>query len=202
MAKKTQGKIVVAITGATGTIFGVRMLEILREADIETHLILSTWGLRTLIHETDYSLKQVQQLAGNFYDAKDMGAAVSSGSFVTEGMIVVPCSMRTLAAVATGYGDNLVHRAAEVTLKERRRLVLAVRETPLTPVHLENMLKLSRIGVSICPLVPSFYNRPSSIDDLVSYTVMRLLDQLDIHVDLQARWDGAMRSADAARSDK
>jgi flavin prenyltransferase len=120
----------------------------------------------------------------------DQGAAISSGSFLTLGMLVVPCSMRTLAAIAYGLGDNLIHRAADVILKERRRLVLAVREAPLSEIHLENMLKLSRMGVVICPPLAAFYNRPQTLDDVVNYTAARLLDQLDLHVDVRNRWTG------------
>jgi 4-hydroxy-3-polyprenylbenzoate decarboxylase len=194
MTKDAKRKLVVAITGATGAIFGVRLLEVLRQVGVETHLILSGWGARTLAHETNYSIKQVKLLANTVYSPNDMGAAVSSGSFLTDGMVIAPCSVRTLAAIATGQGDNLIHRAADVTLKERRKLVLAVRETPLTAIHLENMLKLSRMGVVVCPPVPAFYNHPTSIEDLVTNTVERLLDQFDVHVDLRPRWTGVMHS--------
>src|SRR2546422_5758606 len=144
-------RVIVAITGATGTIFGVRLLETLQGTDIETHLVMSKWAARTLVHETTYSVEQVQQLATRVYPLADQGAPISSGSFLTMGMVVVPCSMRTLSAIAHGLGDNLIHRAADVILKERRRLVLAIREAPLSEIHLENMLKLSRMGVVICP---------------------------------------------------
>jgi flavin prenyltransferase len=129
-------------------------------------------------------------LATHVYPLADQGAAISSGSFLTMGMVVVPCSMRTLSAIAHGLGDNLIHRAADVILKERRRLVLAIREAPLSDIHLENMLKLSRMGVVICPPMPAFYTRPQTLDDLVNYTVARLLDQLDIHLDVRNRWTG------------
>src|SRR5438067_1704475 len=185
-------KIIVAITGATGTIYGVRLLEMLKGTDVETHLVLSKWAARTLAHETSYTIEQVQQLATRVYPLADQGAAISSGSFLTMGMVVVPCSMRTLSAIAHGLGDNLIHRAADVILKERRRLVLAIREAPLSEIHLENMLKLSRMGVGICPPMPAFYTRPQTIDDIVNYTVARLLDQLDIHLDVKNRWLGLM----------
>src|SRR6059036_3556202 len=185
-------RLIVAITGATGTVFGVRLLETLRGTDIETHLVMSKWAARTLVHETTYSVEQVQQLATRVYPLADQGAPISSGSFLTMGMVVVPCSMRTLSAIAHGLGDNLIHRAADVILKERRRLVLAIREAPLSDIHLENMLKLSRMGVIICPPMPAFYARPRTIDDLVNYTVARLLDQLDIHLDVKNRWLGLM----------
>ena len=133
--------IIVALSGATGSIYGVRLLERLREAGVETHLVISRWGVRTLLHETSYSKEQVEALATKAYAPGDMGAAISSGSFQTDGMIVAPCSAKTLAAIAHGVGDNLIHRAADVILKERRKLVLAVREAPLSDIHLENMLK-------------------------------------------------------------
>ena len=163
-----------------------------REAvpEVETHLVMSKWAARTLVHETSYTIEQVQQLATRVYPLADQGAAISSGSFITMGMVVVPCSMRTLSAIAHGLGDNLIHRAADVILKERRRLVLAIREAPLSEIHLENMLKLSRMGVGICPPMPAFYTRPQTIDDIVNYTVARLLDQLDIHLEIHNRWAG------------
>ena len=164
----------------------------LQETNIESHLIFSKWGARTLIHETSYTLEQVQQMATHSYASQDQGAPVSSGSFLTQGMVVCPCSVRTLAAIAHGYGDNLIHRAADVILKERRKLVLVVRETPLSEVHLENMLKLSRMGAVIFPPVPAFYHHPQSIDTIVEQTAMRVLDQFDIHLPSRRRWDGEM----------
>jgi 4-hydroxy-3-polyprenylbenzoate decarboxylase len=187
-------RLIVGITGATGTIFGVRLLQMLQETDVETHLVMSRWAARTLVHETSYQVEQVEAMATRVYPLADQSAPMSSGSFLTLGMVVVPCSMRTLAAIAHGLGDNLIHRAADVVLKERRRLVLAVREAPFSDIHLENMLKLSRMGVVICPPVPAFYNKPQSLDDVVTYSVARLLDQLDIHVDVGNRWSG-MRGA-------
>jgi flavin prenyltransferase len=180
--------LIVAITGATGAIYGVRLLEMLREAAVETHLVISPWGRRTLLHETTYTIDQVQHLASVTYAANDQGAAISSGSFQTMGMAIVPCSMRTLASVAHGLGDNLVHRAADVVLKERRKLLLAPREAPLNDIHLENMLKLSRMGVVICPPMPGFYQRPDSIDDIVTHSVVRMLDQFGLHVPGTGRW--------------
>jgi flavin prenyltransferase len=181
-------RLIVGITGATGAIFGVRLLEALREASVETHLIVSKWGAHTLAEETSYSLDRVRQMATYSYPASDQGAAVSSGSFLTSGMVVAPCSARTLGAIATGQGDNLIHRAADVTLKERRKLVLLVRETPLHEIHLDNMLKLSRMGAVILPPVPAFYNHPQSIEAMVDHVVMRTLDQFGIHTDLAERW--------------
>jgi len=182
----------VGITGATGTIYGVRLLQTLQELNVESHLVLSKWGIRTLLHEVPYSLEQVQQMATHHYAPQDQGAAISSGSFVTRGMVICPCSVRSMAAIAHGSGDNLVHRAADVVLKERRKLVLVVREAPLSDVHLENMLKLSRMGAVIFPPVPAFYNHPQTIDDIVGQTVMRVLDQFDLHLRLSSRWGGGM----------
>lgn len=194
----TPRRIIVAITGATGTMYGVRVLQLLRDMGVETHLIMSKWATRTLLHETSYTHEDVLQLATHVHAVTDQGASVSSGSFLTDGMIVVPCSVRTLAAIAHGLSDNLIHRAADVILKERRRLVLAVREAPFSDIHLENMLKLSRMGVVICPPLPSFYTRPSTIEDIVDYTAARLLDQLGLHLELRTRWDGQMEAGRTA----
>lgn len=185
-------KIIVGFTGATGAIYGVRILERLRDAGVETHLVISRWGVRTLVHETAYSKEQVEALASAAYAPGDMGAAISSGSFRTDGMVVAPCSAKTLAAIAHGYGDNLIHRAADVVLKERRRLVLLVREAPLSEIHLENMLKLSRMGAVVLPPLPAFYNHPRTIDDLVDHTVSRVLDQFGLDMSGVARWAGEM----------
>jgi 4-hydroxy-3-polyprenylbenzoate decarboxylase len=185
-------KIIVGITGATGAIYGVRILERLREAGAETHLVISRWGARTLLHETPYSREQVESLASVAYAPGDMGAAVSSGSFRTDGMVIAPCSAKTLAAVAHGFGENLVHRAADVVLKERRRLVLVVREAPLSDIHLENMLKLSRMGAVVLPPMPAFYNRPRTVDDIVEHTVSRVLDQFGLDAGGAERWSGEM----------
>ena len=192
MTEKLSGKLIVGLTGATGTIFGVRLLQILEGTGLETHLVMSKWAARTLLHETPYTAEEVQQMATRYYQPNDQGATISSGSFLTRGMIIAPCSVRTLGAIANGMGDNLIHRAADVTLKERRPLVLMVREAPLSEIHLENMLKLSRMGVVIMPPVPAFYNQPQSIDDIVNHVVQRALDQLEIHIDVVGRWDGVM----------
>jgi 4-hydroxy-3-polyprenylbenzoate decarboxylase len=185
-------RLIVGITGATGTILGVRLLQVLKEQNVETHLILSHWGARTLVHETPYSVTRVQEMATKCYGSQDQAAAVSSGSFVTDGMVVCPCSVRSLAAIAQGYGDSVVHRAADVILKERRKLVLVVRETPLSDIHLENMLRLSRMGAVIFPPVPAFYNHPKTIDDLMDQTVLRILDQFNLHLPSEDRWSGNM----------
>lgn len=190
MPESLPRRLVVGITGATGAIFGVRLLEALRGTAVETHLIISKWGAHTLAEETAYTADRLRQMATYAYPINDQSAAVSSGSFLTSGMVIAPCSVRTLAAIASGQGDNLLHRAADVVLKERRKLVLLVRETPLNDIHLENMLKLSRMGAVILPPVPAFYNHPQSIEALVDHIVMRTLDQFGIHRDLAERWGG------------
>ena len=185
-------RLIVGITGATGTIFGVRLLQMLHGSGVETHLVVSKWAARTLAHETPHSLKYVQSLATQSHGIGAQGAAISSGSFVTLGMVIAPCSMRTLAAIAHGLGDNLIHRAADVILKERRKLVLVVRESPFNEIHLENMLKLARMGVVILPPVPAFYNNPQNLDDMINHITMRVIDQFDIHLDVMNRWDGVL----------
>jgi 4-hydroxy-3-polyprenylbenzoate decarboxylase len=187
------------MSGATGSIYGIRLLEVLRRSGVETHLVVSRWAARTLVHETPYTLEQVRRLATRWHPDDDQGAPLSSGSFVTAGMVIAPCSMRTLSAIAHGQADNLVQRAADVVLKERRRLVLLVREAPLSDIHLENMLKLSRMGALISPPVPAFYNHPRTIDDLVNHTVQRVLDAFDIHLDVVERWNGLRAGASARR---
>src|SRR5438552_10511043 len=194
MTGSPASRLIVGITGATGSIFGIRLLQALAGSGVETHLVVSKWGMRTLAHETSYTLAQVQATATAYYSPNDQGAAISSGSFVTSGMVVAPCSMRTLAAIANGQGDHLIHRAADVILKERRKLVLVVREMPLNDIHLENMLKLSRMGVVIIPPVPAFYNHPKNLDDMINHIVMRALDQFGLHIDPVRRWDGMMKS--------
>ena len=192
-------RIIVGITGATGAIFGVRLLQALRAANVESHLVLSKWGQQTVEHETGLSLAQLHDIAAVVHATGNMAATISSGSFLTDGMVIAPCSMRTLAAIATGCGENLVHRAADVVLKERRKLVLVTRETPLSEIHLDNMLKLARIGVTILPPMPAFYNRPQTIDDIVDHIVARALDQFGIPADFAKRWDGRMRQPGALR---
>ena len=181
-------RLIVAITGATGAIYGIRLLEMLRDAPVETHLIVSPWGRRTLLHETAFSVDQVQRLADVNYLPNDQGAAISSGSFLTMGMAVVPCSMRTLAAIAHGLGDNLVHRAADVVLKERRKLVLLARETPMHVIHLRNMTTLAEMGAIIAPPVPAFYNKPKTLDDVIDHTIGRVLDLFDLDTGKVKRW--------------
>jgi len=194
----TPPPLILGMTGASGAIYGVRLLELLHTARIETHLVMSRWAVRTLLHETAYSRTDLERLATVVYNANDQGAAISSGSFLTAGMIIAPCSARSLAAIANGVGEHLVHRAADVVLKERRRLLLAVREAPLHDIHLENMLKLSRMGVIISPPVPAFYHRPATLDDVVTQTCRRMLDQFGIHLQGE-RWDGNMGGAEGFR---
>jgi 4-hydroxy-3-polyprenylbenzoate decarboxylase len=187
-----QRRLVVGVTGATGALYAVRLLQALRQTDVESHLVVSRWGARTLIHETDTTLDQLRALAHHAYKDNDQGARISSGSFLTLGMVILPCSVKTLADIAHGHSGELVTRAADVVLKERRRLVLAVREAPLTEIHLENMLKLSRMGVVISPPVPAFYNRPKTIEDVVDHTVARILDLFGIQIEGAQRWNGEM----------
>jgi len=191
-------RLIVGITGASGAIYGVRLLERLRELPVETHLIATRWARITIEHETQRSFSQVRELADVTYSEGDQSAAVSSGSFVTDGMIIVPCSMKTLAGIRTGYADGLVARAADVTLKERRKLVLVPRETPLSEIHLDNMLALARMGAGIVPPMPAFYNHPATVDDMVDHIVARICDQFGLQATRARRWEG-MRSA-ASRS--
>src|SRR5437660_2003253 len=188
-------RLIIGMTGSTGAIFGVRFLEALKQCDVETHLVISKWAQRTLEQGTRYTVEPVRGLANVVHSQGDMGATISSGSFLTEGMVVIPCSVRTLGGIAGGHGEHLVHRAADVVLKERRRLVLVVRETPLSEVHLENMLKLARMGVVMLPPMPAFYNHPQTIEDLVGHIVSRVLDQFRIDAPFAKRWDGHMHTA-------
>lgn len=183
-------KIIVGMTGATGAIFGIRLLEILKETEIETHLIMSQWAAATIQAETKYSVKEVEALADYYYSYKDLGARISSGSFQVDGMMVAPCSMKTLATIRMGLADNLITRAADVILKERKKLLLMTRETPLNDIHLENMLALSRMGVMIFPPMPAFYNHPQDVDDIVNHIVYRAIDQFGIHLPGAKRWEG------------
>jgi len=193
-------RIIVAITGATGAIFGVRALERLREFDVETHLIISPWGAKTIGHETRRSVQEVRSLADVSYRPQEQGATISSGSFVTLGMLVAPCSVKTLAAISSGFADDLVARAADVVLKEQRKLVLMVRESPLSPIHLENMLRVSRAGATILPPMPAFYTQPASIDELVDHIVTRALDQFGLHSKATMRWDGKLKHSSGRTS--
>jgi 4-hydroxy-3-polyprenylbenzoate decarboxylase len=182
-------RLIIAISGASGPVYGVRMLEVLQTVeDIETHLVFSPSAAQTITAETDYSLEHVRSLADEVHSFKDIGASISSGSFKTEGMIVAPCSIKTLAGIANCFSDNLISRAADVCLKEGRKVALMVRETPLHQGHLELMAKAASYGCVIVPPVPAFYHRPRTIDDIVNQTVGRTLDQFGIDTDFVHRW--------------
>jgi 4-hydroxy-3-polyprenylbenzoate decarboxylase len=190
MTKNPPRRLVVGISGASGTIYGIRMLELLRETDIETHLVMSKSAELTLAYETDYKPKEVRALANVNHTNADIGATISSGSFQTIGMVVAPCSIKTMSEIATGVTSTLMSRAADVVLKERRRLVLALRETPLHGGHLRTMTQLADMGAVIAPVMPAFYNRPKTIDDIVNHTVGRLLDLFGIDNAAVKRWHG------------
>jgi 4-hydroxy-3-polyprenylbenzoate decarboxylase len=183
-------RIIVGITGASGAILGIRALETLRTLGVETHLVMSRWSRATIAQETDYTVAQVESLAAVVHAGENQAASISSGSFKTDGMIVAPCSMKTLSAIRTGYSDNLLCRAADVVLKERRKLVLIARESPLSEIHLDNMLALTRMGAIIFPPVPAFYNQPRSLDDIANHIVGRALDQFGLDAPGMSRWSG------------
>ncbi|HDT4049749.1 TPA: UbiX family flavin prenyltransferase [Enterobacter bugandensis] len=187
-------RLIIGISGASGAIYGVRLLQVLRNvAEVETHLVMSQAARQTLSLETDLSLRDVQALADVVHDARDIAASISSGSFKTAGMVILPCSIKTLSGIVNSYTDTLVTRAADVVLKERRPLVLCVRETPLHLGHLRLMTQAAELGAVIMPPVPAFYHRPQSLDDVINQTVNRVLDQFDIELpeDLFTRWQGA-----------
>ncbi len=181
-------RLIVAVSGASGAIYGIRLLETLSKEKVETHLILSEWAHVTIKMETEYAVDEIKKKANYYYAEEDLASSISSGSFVFQGMVIIPCSMKTLAAVACGYSDNLITRVADITIKEGRKLILVPRETPLNAIHLENMLKLSRLGVVILPPMPAFYINPSAIDDLINHTIGKVLDQLNIDNNLYQRW--------------
>ncbi|MGH3586024.1 MAG: UbiX family flavin prenyltransferase [Pseudonocardia sp.] len=183
-------RLVVAMTGATGAALGVRMLEVLRELGVETHLVLSGWARATISLETPHTVGEVCALASEVHRYEDQYSPIASGSFPVDGMVVIPCSMKTLAGIRVGYADGLVIRAADVTLKERRKLVLVARETPLSEIHLENMLALTRMGAVVLPPMPAFYNRPGSVADIVEHIVSRALDQFGLPAPGARRWTG------------
>src|SRR5919108_560326 len=164
-------RLIIGITGSSGVIYGIKTLEILRDLKLESHLIVSEWGKKNIIIETDRSIDYVKSLASKFYSNDNMAAAISSGSFKTDGMVVIPCSMKTLSSIANGYDDNLISRAAGVCIKELRKLVVVPRETPLSKIHLENMIKLAEIGVVLLPAMPGFYYKPKTMDDLLAHVV-------------------------------
>ncbi|MDT8863002.1 UbiX family flavin prenyltransferase [Alkalihalobacillus sp. MEB130] len=181
-------RIIVGISGASGAIFGIRMLEALRAYHVETHLVMSKWAETTIRLETEYTVDQVKGLASVVHSSMNQAASISSGSFRVDGMIVAPCSMKTLGTIRAGISEGLLGRAADVILKERRKLVLLPREAPLNEIHLENMLALTKMGAVIIPPVPAFYNHPKTLDDIVNHIVSRTLDQFDIDNDLTKRW--------------
>jgi 4-hydroxy-3-polyprenylbenzoate decarboxylase len=181
-------KLVIGITGSTGVVYGVRILEALKECGVETHLVITEWAKKCLSMETSYKLDDVKNLAAQYSDDSNLASGISSGTYRTDGMIVIPCSMKTLSSIANGYDETLVARAAGVTLKESRKLILVTRETPLTAINLENMLKLARLGVVILPPVPGFYTKPKSIEQIIDHTVGKCLDQFGIEHNLYKRW--------------
>jgi len=181
-------RLIIGITGSTGVIYGIRMLEVLKNAGVETHLIMSEWAEKCTSMETKHNVEYVKSLATTISDEKNMAASISSGTHKTDGMIVIPCSMKSLSSIANGYDETLVARAAGVTLKESRKLILVARETPLTAINLENMLKLAQLGVIIMPPVTEFYTNPTSIDAMIDHIVGKCLDQFDIEHDLFTRW--------------
>lgn len=191
----TVKRIVVGVSGATGAVYAIRLLEVLRTLGVETHLVVSRSGWLTVAQETGMSKKKLIALADAHHDINDVGATIASGSYPTSGMVIAPCSMRSLAAVAHGFNDNLLTRAADVTLKERRTLVMLARETPLTLAHLRNMTAATEMGARIMPPVPAFYAHPKTVQDIVDHTVWRVLDQLGLtREDTYARWDGVAES--------
>jgi flavin prenyltransferase len=184
-------RLTIGISGASGIVYGIRMLELLRDTDVETHLVMSRSAEMTLAYETDLKIKDVRALAKVIHSNTDIGASISSGSFQTMGMVVAPCSIKTMSEIATGVTGSLLSRAADVVLKERRRLVLAVRETPLHGGHLRTMTQLADMGAIIAPIVPAFYNRPKTLDDIINHSVGRLLDLFDLDTAVVKRWQGA-----------
>ncbi|RPJ31595.1 MAG: UbiX family flavin prenyltransferase [Nitrosopumilales archaeon] len=181
-------KIVIGFSGASGIIYGIRLLEILHSINIQTYLIISEWAKKNIEIETDKSLEYVKSLSSVNYDNFKLDASVSSGSFLHDGMVIVPCSMKSLSSIANGYDDTLISRAASVTLKESRKLIIVPRETPLSRIHLENMIKLQEAGAIILPAMPGFYHNPSTIDEIINHLVGKILDQLKIEHDLFKRW--------------
>lgn len=182
-------KIVIGVSGASGSIYAIRLLQVLKEIpEVEVHGTVSDWAYENIRLETNLKKVEVKALFDVYYNARDMGASIASGSFLHDGMVVVPSSMKTVAAIAHGYSDNLIARSADVCLKEGRKLLLVPRETPLSTLHLENLLKLSQMGVRIIPPMPAFYNHPETIEDIVNHTVMKIMDQLEIENHLSRRW--------------
>jgi len=185
-------RIIVALTGASGAILGIRLLEELKKLQIETHLVLSKWAETNIKLETNFTLNKVHKLASAYYPVDDMAAIISSGSFKTDGMVIVPCSMKTLASISCGFSDNLVARAADVTIKEKRKLVIVPRETPFSVIHLKNMLNLAQMGVTILPPCIEFYTRPNTLYDMEDHLVGKILDSLNIDNEMFLRWNGKL----------
>lgn len=181
-------KLSIGISGSSGVIYGIRLLQTLKKLGIETHLVISKWARKNIEIETDFKVKEVESLGTFLYEDTNMAASISSGSFRINGMIIIPCSMKTLSSIANGYDDNLISRAAAVSIKENRKLVLVPRETPLSRIHLSNMLKLSKIGVTILPAMPGFYHKPKTIDDMILHIVGKTLDQFGIDNNTFRRW--------------
>jgi 4-hydroxy-3-polyprenylbenzoate decarboxylase len=190
MTTKTPRRLIVGISGASGTIYGIRMLEMLKKTDIETHLVMSKSAEMTLVYETKFKPKDVKALASVVHPVADIGASISSGSFPTMGMVIAPCSIRTMSEIACGVTSTLMSRAADVVLKEKRRLVLALRETPLHGGHLRTLTTLADIGAVVAPIVPAFYNKPKTVDDIINHTVGRLLDLFGVETKVVKRWVG------------
>ena len=190
--EKSTLRLVVGISGASGVIYGLRTLEILHSMKIETHVVLSQWGEKNIEIETDKTIEYVRSLATALYGNDSLAAPISSGSFLHSGMIIVPCSMKTLASIANGYDETLISRAAGVTLKESRLLVVVPRETPLSRIHLQNMLKLAEAGAVILPAMPGFYHKPTSLQDMIDHLVGKIIDQFNIRNNLSRRW-GSVR---------
>ena len=190
--EKNYLRLVVGISGASGVIYGLRTLEILHSMEIETHVVLSQWGEKNIEIETDKTIEYVRSLATALYRNDSLAAPISSGSFLHSGMIIVPCSMKTLASIANGYDETLISRAAGVTLKESRLLVVVPRETPLSRIHLQNMLKLAEAGAVILPAMPGFYHKPTSLQDMIDHLVGKIIDQFNIRNNLSRRW-GSVR---------
>lgn len=195
-------RLVVAISGATGAIYGIRLLEALQlQQNYEVHLVISPWAEKTIAIETKYSPSQVKKMAAYYHDYRNQGAPIASGSFGVDGMVIIPCSMKTLAGIAHGYADNLIGRAADVMLKDRRRLILVPRETPLNEIHLENMLKLSRAGSIMAPPMPAYYNLPTSLEEIINHHISRILDLLQIENHLSRRWGSVFVAGDKEQKD-
>jgi 4-hydroxy-3-polyprenylbenzoate decarboxylase len=188
LAETRHDKIVIGFSGASGIIYGIRLLEILHSINIQTYLIISEWAKKNIEIETDKTLEYVKSLSSVNYDNFKLDASVSSGSFLHDGMVIVPCSMKSLSSIANGYDDTLISRAASVTLKESRKLIIVPRETPLSRIHLENMVKLQEAGAIILPAMPGFYHKPSTIEEIIDHLVGKILDQLNIKHDLFKRW--------------